>query len=488
MSSSLEYQQQHGDDHTYEANKARQSVAKLPDKVTYDRSLAFRDSPYRLLHHQQGVCGVLRMRLVEASELQRSYWSALALGPMQHFNLSKAHGPVSAYCSFSLNYVDPHAERMERQIQARRTRDERENDNKKPAAKKSSSSPKTPSVVSPLVHRDNNPVWEHCQFEMPLRKGAAGPSSDGFRVVLNVRVDEDATALENIMPGVPTGGDSRLLGLGTLDLTDLILGEDLATGQALPNVIDAWVPLSMPSRPVMPPSEEDFSLYHKDDPLQPLKPKDVPASADTAESSKESGRVRLLVSYQPHGMDPQPKDVVAMEAVARRNPHTATCRPVVPPLTPLRVMERRGTFLLCQYTARDGRGVACVRLHRNAVFVIERRSLVDAAHNLAWLPADVWMATPMGRAVGHAAGPVVAAGQQVLMPALLSFKLVWVALRTTTLASWSGVAALGSTFWNEGTQSLTINHERPAYGEGSSSFSSSSRGDRRGGGAQFVTL
>lgn len=380
--------------------------------------------------------GRLRIRLVEASNLQRSYWSALALGPVKHFNWSKAHGPVTSYCTLCLSFQDVHADRVQRNADT--------NDSRKPAA----APPKPRSVVSPTVECDDDPVWDNCQFEFPLRKGTL--PGDGRRIRLQVRVDEDSTALENLIPGVPSGGDARLLGIGYLDVTDLLLGQDLMTGQALPAVIDEWIPLSLQGR-TMPEEIQEF-LYHKEDPLKPpTKPNNI------AEPPKETGHVRLLVSYEPHGMEPQPKDIVALEAFARRCASTSSCRPVIPPLAPYTVLERRGVFLLCRYTTADGK-VACVRLHRNAVFVIERQSLVDAAHNLALLPADVWMSTPLGRAVGSAAGPVVAAGKEVLMPAMLSFNLVWMALRTTTLASLSGVQALGSTLWNEGTQSLTISH------------------------------
>lgn len=450
---------------TYEASKARQSVAAQPDKIHWDPRVSFRDSPYRQLHHQGGLMGRLRIRLVEASNLQRSYWSALALGPVKHFNLSKAHGPVSSYCTFSLDYLNVHSERLLRNANNSNLLD------RKPAAV-----PKSRSVVSPMIERDNNPVWDHCQFEFPLRKGSL--PSDGQRIRLFIRVDEDSTAVENILPGVPTGGDARLLGIGYLDVTDLMLGQDAHTGQALPTVIDEWVSLSLQGRSM--PAEVQEFLYNKNDPLIP------PVKAPPPEPPKETGQVRLLVSYEPHGIEPQPKDIVALEAFARRSPRTSSCRPVLPPLAPYEVVERRGVFLLCRYTALDGQA-ACIRLHRNAVFVVERQSLVDAAHNLALLPADVWMATPLGRAVGNAAGPVVSAAAEVAMPALLSLKLVWVALRTTTLAGVSGVQALGSTLWNEGTQSLTINHHREphhrAYARQDSSASRPSSGT-----AQYVSL
>lgn len=456
---------------TYEASRARQSIQSQPDKIHYDTGVSFRDSPYRQLHHQGGLMGRLRIRLVEAADLKRSYWSALALGPVKHLNWSKAHGPVSSYCTFSLQCVDIHADRLQRN---------NNNNDRKPAA--AATSTFRGSIVSPMITRDDNPVWDHCQFEFPLRKGAL--PTDGQRVRLQIRVDEDSTALENILPGVPTGGDSRLLGIGHLDVTDLLLGQDAFTCLALPTVVDEWVSISLQGK-TMPEEVQEF-LYHKEDPLKP--PSKPSAAATNVEPPKETGRVRVLVSYEPHGMEPRPKDVVALEAFARRYGNTSSCRPVIPPLAPYTVLERRGLFLLCRYTAADGKA-ACVRLHRNAVFVIERQSLVDAAHNLALLPADVWMSTPLGRAVGNATSPLVEAGAQLMMPALLSFKLVWMACRTTTLAGFSGVQALGSTLWNEGTQALTTSSSSASSRNNSEYARSDSSSHRHSAAAaKFVSL
>jgi hypothetical protein len=56
------------------------------------------------LHHQNGVIGTFNVYLLEASDLKRTYWSALAFVPVKHLGLSKAHGDVLSYCTFSLGY------------------------------------------------------------------------------------------------------------------------------------------------------------------------------------------------------------------------------------------------------------------------------------------------------------------------------------------------------------------------------------------------
>lgn len=240
-----------------------------------------------------------------------------------------------------------------------------------------------------------------------------------------MRVDEEGTAVESFLPA------NRLLGIGALDLTDLCLGES-PNGQPLPGVRDAWVDIFMGEDEQSSQELDSIPTHHK----------------------RVTGRVRVLVSYESFGIDPQPKDIVALESFARRNPSKSTCRPLIDPLGPLIILDRRGAYVLAEFVLRDGRK-ATVRLHRNTIFVIERQNWVDAAHNLALLPLDVALSTPIGRGAQQALTPVVTAGREVMMPALLSVKLLWMAARTTGLGVVSGVQALGSTVWHEGSSSLT---------------------------------
>ena len=291
-----------------------------------------------------------------------------------------------------------------------------------------------------------------------------------MRILLQVAVEEDATAVDNFNP---LSGGNRLIGIGTLDLTELCLGETV-NGQPLPGVRDAWIDISLPqnnnedAHPPPPFSDNDKLVYYsKNDPLAP--PPTDKQSSSSSEPPKLTGMVRVLVSYQPVGLEPQPKDIVALESFARRNPATASCRPVMEPLMPLTVLERRGSYVLCEYLLaaaeanNSNNNKVCVRLHRNAVFVIERQNLLDAAHNLALLPVDVVLSTPVGRACQQALGPVAHAGQELLMPVALSARLVWMAARTTGLGVLSGVHALGTTLWHEGATSLTGGQRNHAH-------------------------
>ena len=158
-------------------------------------SQVLRDSPYRQLHHQSGCIGVFHVRLIEAKDLQRSYWSALALGPVKHLGFSKAHGEVSSSCSLGLSFED---------ITDIEDDDDKQEDvamagfmNKKPGARRTRQE-QCGLQTSPVIASNNNPVWDDCQFELPLLKGAM--HTDGMRIVLNCRIDEDATTVEQFVP------------------------------------------------------------------------------------------------------------------------------------------------------------------------------------------------------------------------------------------------------------------------------------------------
>jgi hypothetical protein len=474
-------------DTTFEGNRARESTRGQPDPIHWERDCAYRNQAYRHLHHQQGFIGTFQIRLLEAADLKRSHWSALALGPVKLLGLSKAHGAVSSYCTFSLAYQSPYED--DETVGGGTTG----NNNGMPKYKKSTSGgdgdskpkakaspPPCPTigrVKSPVIPHDDNPVWTNCAFELPLKKGP-GVAVDGQKIMLTIRVDEDSTAAENILPipGVPSGNDSRLLGTGTLDISSLCLGQVITTGQAQVGVLDAWVPIRLVTNEDR--GSGDAASYAAS-PLSLDDNRHNPKKAATTKKSAQStdntttGRVRVLVSYQPNGMEPQRHDIVALEAFARHGSNitqSGTCPAIVPALLPMHVLDVSGPWVLVEYQLRktspsslqhsayrhphQQQQKACLRLHRNCVFVIERKNLMDGTINLALLPADVFMNTPLGQNAAGILGPWFVASRHLLMPALLSAKLVWLAVRTTTLASLTGVQAASSALWTEGSSSL----------------------------------
>ena len=331
---------------------ARNSTNKQPDPITWVREAAFRDQPYRQLHHQKGLMGMFKVRLLEAADLERSYWSALALGPVKHLGLSTAHGPISSFCTFTME-ADPHNIATESNVMSC-------GDDGKMPAKPSANSKmlgKTlsqPFVVSPVVPQDNNPVWSDFHFEMPLRKGSL--REDGMRIMLVVRVDEEAHVAEKIIPGLPKG-DDRLIGRGRVDITSLCLGETLS-GDTQVGVLDSWVPIYYTANDNDDAEEEQSSdnfavaavaasasASYQGDPL-----KKIPSKKRSQPAKKQVGKVRLLISYRPNGMEPQQNDVVAFESYARRPLRRSTCHPIVPPLMPMIVREVKAPYLLVEYS------------------------------------------------------------------------------------------------------------------------------------------
>lgn len=371
-------------DLTYEASRALQSTWGQPDKIYWEQEYAFRGSPYRLLHHQKGVIGTFRVQLLEARKLERSYWSALALGPVKHLGLSKAHGEISSFCTLALRVpTDPHSER-----------------------KNSASNSK--KYTSPVIVNQNSPVWNNCEWEIPLKKGI----DDGMPIVFQVEATEDASAAESMgLPLIPSEHD-RLLGTGTIDVTSLCLGEE--NGKSHIGVMDVWIKIS--------------------------------------KNNNETGEIHLLVSYTPNGLDPQQDDIVALESFARRNLKISTCDSLLPPLQPLKVLQTNGGFLLVEYRMRNQKR-ATLRLNRKAVFVIERQNIIDGAIKLAFLPADVILSTPVGQSAQSIAAPVLDTAGELLMPAFLSARLLWGAFRTTGFAAISGVFAATGSVWNNSRES-----------------------------------
>ena len=430
---------------SFEATQALELESSRPDNIHWDRECVYRNQAYRYLHHQQGQMGTIQIRLVEATNLRRSYWSPLALGPVKLLGLSKAHGPVSSLCRFSLQFrdeVDPSPT-----LELGNAKNDNHHHTSTTTQQRHTS---TKEVCSPMIAQDDNPVWNNCQLELPLNKAVM---RDGQQIFIQVRVHEDATPWEYMVPGIPSGGDERLLGMGLANITPLCLGQTLNGHQAQSGVLDTWINIGMPQQPqsqlLSPNNNGDNNNNNEDKKKKP---------ATDADASTTNGRVRILISYQPHGMEPQPHDVVALEAFARRNKHSVSCRPILPPLSPLVVLQVAGPWLLVEYRLDRNDGThskACLRLHRNAVFCIERKTYVDETIHLALLPADILMMTPLGRSTADFIQPFVVASRQLFMPALLSYKLVWMAVRTTTLASISGVYAASSALWTEGSTSLT---------------------------------
>jgi len=397
---------------------------------------------------------------------------------------------------------------------------------------------------SSTVRRNSNPVWPTAQgrdgnrslFAIRLHKrrhrsstnhtndgededgsghgGGGGNNTDGQRIQLRLVVKEEMTGVENAIPdpfglgltkGGGAGSQGGTIGVASVDVTDLALGcvggeekgngdggEDANTNNGGSGggggVIDGWADLTLPID-----NSRTGVARSADHPASSTETSDQANAKCT--THKRTGRVRVLVSYEPNGMDPRRGDVAALECFARRNPSKSSCRILIPPLSPLRVLDVVGSHCLVEYdlpssdmealTSRDRkkqyastqnghrshsqpdkrdkhggsnstRKTGRARIHRNSIFVIERTNAVDGAVNLALAPVDAYLSTPLGRATSQIAGPLLDAAGDLVAPAMLTGRLMMASVNTVGAVGLNSAGAIVSTV----ARSLDSNSEQ----------------------------
>jgi len=337
-------------------------------------------------------------------------------------------------------------------------------------------------------------------FNIPLQKDDLLPTihNDGGKVKLEIRIDEELSNTEKLSGGalstavsaasvatsvvgigkqtkdVSTKGmellglsTDRLIGKGVVDLMPLILGywdesNDTSSDISVSNKEEEDSSLLNEYGQI---SQSAYRMRRRIGQLElldvwvPLYHPSVTQKANNNEDDKStietSGKVHLLISYTPNGMVPKPDDIVAFESFARRpiaNTSSSVnvgpvITPIIPPLSPLLVIQTRGQYLLLEYSTsrtitsvdRNGNVKSSryershrTRVHRNSVFVIERHTLLDAAGNIARLPGDIVLSTPIGQEIVQASAPLVAGAMELVGPAVLGSKLMM-------SAGWTGV-------------------------------------------------
>ena len=556
---------------TYEETNATKSLQSSADPIHWSNSTSYRSSPYRQLHHQNGVIGRFSVRILEGSNLERSHWSVLGMGPVKHLGLSRAHGEVSSFAEFELvfgsidfqshghgAYDDDDAYECDDGYDGRAHDNHCNVKDDYSASASASASGSTSSEVSvtsgtpgsvshhssaspspsearqtyyyysprnsqrcksTTIHSNSNPIWPTVQsetnrslFRLELKKGSM--PSDGMSIFLKLKMKEESTAADVLLvPGLIKGGAGSnithcLLGEGKLDLTPLILrsasqeihtnarnasSSTAATATATggeygvgmdelsadgTGVWDVWIELRRP--------------VDKNRPKQSAAAtRNIQRNYDKQHHPRQSsaGRVRLLVSYEPVGLSPKRGDIVALESFARRHDWSGTCRPIIPPLHPLTVMDVKGEYVLVEFDIHFDTGESAtervgtnsktnsrdrqkhwksskgkqshnrnhipaptttsssssiirkgrIKLHRNALFVIERTNLVDKTIDAALKPADVILSTSLGKEVSHFVQPYVEAAGDLIMPVLSSSRLFFKAAKVGGSATLVGL-------------------------------------------------
>lgn len=440
---------------TYEEADAEKKILRSADPIHFDENLSYRKAKYRHLSHQNGIIGTFSVRIVEAKNLKRHNWSLLGLGPVKHLGLSRAHGEVSSCATFCLSFRPSHFDSLFTENTNFLSTTKRDQDisvsdkswleNDSIASKVSASMSSAPEKMSipnfcdlkkytrsttygktfktSTVQSNSNPIWPVVQsenniseYQIHLTKGEL--YCDYMKVYLNIEMKEERTVADQIVPILKGGDDS--LGLAEIDLTPLLHGT-----MTLPHgVLDEWLEL----------------VHHSE--LAPLKDED-------------SMKLRVIITYKPHGIKPRVGDIVAFESFARRPPDICNSRQILNPFYPMRVKDVRGQYVLVDYDMnlsindcqeskiRIKRKTGSLRLHRNTIFVIERTNLVDSAIDIALKPADVVLSSNLGKSVSNAAHPYFEAVGGLVMPAVLSAKLMLEAAKIGGSAALVGIKSAG---------------------------------------------
>ena len=372
---------------------------------------------------------------------------------------------------------------------------------------------------SSTVGCDSNPIWGDAvttnsgtdgsrgSFNIPLRKDNLYPALhfDGGRVGLEVRLDEEMAQAEQLLvsgalstavgAGVAASGlvglgkqtqdvsdasrqmlglsADRLIGRGFVDLMPLLIGlwdEDWDNkgkhdqGHCVSDDLTLNVHGKIDSAEKQ--SRRRTERMGMLDVWVPLYHSSAFEDGRRKEKIETAGKVHLLITYEPSGMTVRRDDIVAFESFARHpsdqrdqtNSNIALL-PIVPPLTPLLVVDIKESYLLLEYSTsravtsvdRSGNVKSSrhershrVRVHRNAVFVIERKTFMDTAGSLVRIPGDIVMNTPIGQEIAEVSAPIVAATMELAAPAVLWGKLMFGAGGMGLKAGLAGVQAASS--------------------------------------------
>jgi len=483
---------------TFEQTIATKAIQTSPDPIHWTMETSYRSSTYRFLNHQKGQIGTFTIRLLEAKNLIRKHWSVLSLGPVKHLGLSKAHGEVTSFVQFQLGFVDSYLY-FQKYKDTLPSAEEEEVASLYPYFIPAMDQNKNKRIYqSSTISSNSNPSWSNIQsstnkslFSIPLQKGSM--PQDGMNILLQVIVKEERTAVDTFIPGITglTKGGSMdgQIGIGYVDITNLLLKRDESLlsstrGCSLTphchgdtDVWDLWIDLMYYEEAIMTTTttitpDRSTTTAATSKGATGIK---IPSSSSNTNNktssldSKSTGQVRILISYEPHGLVPRQGDIVALESFARLRESTLSCHPIIPPFHPLKVLDIRGDFLLIQFDYYnslrknedyddDERKVKAyhkkssssfsrrgtVKIHRNSIFVIERTNVMDAVVNTALTPLDIALATPIGKGITHHSQPYVEAIGELLMPAILSTKLLWEACKLGGGATWMGVQTAAS--------------------------------------------
>uniref|UniRef100_A0A7S1UJC0 C2 domain-containing protein n=1 Tax=Phaeomonas parva TaxID=124430 RepID=A0A7S1UJC0_9STRA len=271
-------------------------------------------------------------------------------------------------------------------------------------------------ICTGVVRGNCNPTWVSEKFILPVLKSAV---RSGIAVTLDVQAFHSENVVARVLPNMITGNNS--LGLGQVELSALLLGEA--------QVLDVWVPLQTGAHSKVKggKGEESKDEPRPGAPLQPVVDEFAPA-------------VHIVVEYEPEGLHPQRGDIVYLEPFAR-----SPVNQIIPPGEPMAVIEMSGSYALVGFQSGYSEFKCQLKIHRNAIFVVERLTLVDGIWKSALAPTDYLFGTRVGRFVRRTTGPYVSYVNTLLAPVYFASNVGIGTVRLAVRSAAAGVAATGST-------------------------------------------
>ncbi|TMW57459.1 hypothetical protein Poli38472_003384 [Pythium oligandrum] len=261
---------------------------------------------------------------------------------------------------------------------------------------------------SSTIQGNDNPSWRRELHEMKIYKldlkRSPLPDHSDMRLELTVDVMNEDSVAGRATEAVGMSNGS-VIGTAVVDFTFLVEGKE--------EVMDRWITLSG-GMPMMSPSSKSSKKQEKDLVL---------------------GEVRIVLQYEPHGMEPLIGDVVKLEGFG------SYPSAVLAPIDELELYVKKisGSYLLCTYTTRSGFEGA-LRLHRNNVFVAHRGSVLDRLYvRCVAEPIEFIANTPLGESCKELARPYVKVAMAFSSPALVAARAT---LMTTIVASKAALVAV----------------------------------------------
>lgn len=265
------------------------------------------------------------------------------------------------------------------------------------------------SARSTTIQDNDCPNWrrELLEFKIPklnLKRQPLEEHSDvRVELVVDCMNDDSLTGMATEAVGMSSGS---VIGSALVDVTPLLEGKE--------EVMDTWLTL----RGALLPADGGAA-----------------ASGKKLEKDLVLGEVRVVLQYEPFGLEPRVGDVVKLEGFGSYP--SAMLAPVDE--LELTVKKTSGSFLLCSYVTKAGFDAA-LRLHRNTVFVAHRGSLLDRLYaSLIAEPLEFIGSTPLGLTCKELLRPYVNVARAFSGPALVATKATIV---TTFRASSAAVGAV----------------------------------------------